>query len=89
MTLYEIISDIHAINEELKKFEQNYGVLSDTFYEWYCRGEEPEDDSWVLDFSMWAGLYEIKLEREQTYREMIQEQVLPHVMHKTVSLEFA
>ena len=89
MTLYEIISDIHAINEELKKFEQNYGVLSDIFYEWYCLGEEPEDDSWVLDFSMWAGLYEIKLEREQMYREMIQEQALPHVMHKTVSLEFA
>jgi hypothetical protein len=89
MTLYEIISDIHAINEDLKKFEQKYGVLSDTFYEWYCRGEEPEDDNWVLDFSMWAGLYEIKLEREQMYHELIQKQVLPLVMHKAASLEFA
>lgn len=89
MTFYEILSDIHAINEELEKYEQKYGVLSDAFYKWYCRGEEPEDDSWVLDFSMWAGLYEIKLEREKMYREIIQKEGLPHIMHEAASLEFA
>ena len=67
MTLQEIIADIHGINAELTGFEKKYGILSDVLYEWYCSGEEPEDDSWVLDFSLWAGLYEIKLERERMF----------------------
>ena len=67
MTLQEIIADIHGINAELTGFEKKYGLLSDVFYEWYCSGEEPEDDSWVLDLSLWAGLYEAKLERERMF----------------------
>ena len=68
MTLQEIIADIHGINTKLTDFEKKYGLLSDVFYEWYCSGEEPEDDSWVLDLSLWAGLYEAKLERERMFR---------------------
>ena len=73
MTLYEILTDIHALNEQLAKCEKKYGLLSSVFYQWYNEGHEPEDDAWVLDFSMWAGLYEMKLERERMYDELLQE----------------
>lgn len=55
MTLLEILSDLHAVNDALAEFELRYGVHSDTFFEWYQQGHEPEDDAWVLDFSEWAG----------------------------------
>ena len=72
MTLDEILQDIHAMEEDLLVFERKYGVRTETFYEAYQRGEEPEDDAWVLDWSEWAGTYEILLERQERYRQAIQ-----------------
>ena len=57
MTLAEILADIHVINAALVAFEREYGLLSDTFILWYQEGHEPEEQSWVLDFAEWAGLY--------------------------------
>jgi hypothetical protein len=34
-------------------------------------GEEPADDAWVLDWSDWAGAYEIWLRRRQQYQDLI------------------
>jgi hypothetical protein len=65
MTLDEIIQDIHACEADLLVYERKYGVLSETFYESYMSGEEPADDAWVLDWSDWAGTYEIWLRRRQ------------------------
>lgn len=72
MTLQDIIEDIHALTEDLEVYERKYGVLSETFYELYMSGEEPEDDSWVLDWSDWAGAYKILLRRQEQYRRTIQ-----------------
>lgn len=72
MTLQEIIADIHALNEDLETYERKYGVLSETFYESYTCGEEPEDESWVLDWADWAGAYKILLRRKDQYRRAIQ-----------------
>jgi len=72
MTLDEILQDIHAMEEDLLVFERKYGVRTETFYEAYQRGEEPEDDAWVLDWSEWAGTYKILLERQERYRQAIQ-----------------
>ena len=69
MTLDEILRDIHAMEEDLLTYERKYGVLSDTFYESYRNGEEPADDAWVLDWSDWAGAYEIWLRRRRQYQE--------------------
>ncbi len=69
MTLQEFISDIHALNEDLETYERKYGVLSETFYEAYTKGEEPEEESWVLD---WAGAYKILLRHQDQYRLAIQ-----------------
>jgi hypothetical protein len=72
MVLQDIIDDIHALKEDLESYERKYGVLSETFYESYINGEEPEDDGWVLDWSDWAGAYKIWLRRKEQYRNLIQ-----------------
>jgi hypothetical protein len=72
MTLQDIIADIHALQEDLEVYERKYGVLSETFYESYMNGEEADDDSWVLDWSDWAGAYKILLRRQEQYRRTIQ-----------------
>jgi cell division protein FtsB len=73
MTLKDIITDIHALTEDIEVYERKYGVLSETFYESFINGEEPEDDSWVLDWSDWAGAYKILLRRQEQYRRTIHE----------------
>jgi len=72
MKLHDILSDIHALEEELLEFERKYGVRSETFYAAYISGEEPEDDSWVLDFGEWASVYKTWLSRQSDYRNEIQ-----------------
>jgi hypothetical protein len=64
VTLDEIIQDIHALEEDLLRFERKYGVLTETFYQSYLQGEEPADDTWVLDWSEWAGSYKALQERQ-------------------------
>lgn len=71
MTLEEILEDIHAMEEDLLMFERKYGVLTETFYEAYARGEEPEDDTWVLDWGEWAGTYKILLHRRAKYQQVV------------------
>ena len=71
MTLSEILQDIHAIEEDMLMFERKYGVLSETFYESYVNGEEPDDDAWVLDWADWAGAYQIWIRRNSEYQQAI------------------
>jgi hypothetical protein len=71
MKIDEVVRDIHALESDLENYERKYGVLSETFYEAYSLGEEPAEDAWVLDWSDWAGAYEIWLHRREQYREMI------------------
>ena len=73
MTLYELLTDIHALEEELLSFERKFGIRSETFYAAYASGEEPEDDAWVLDFGEWASVYRTWLERQAEYRNAIQQ----------------
>ena len=72
MTVQDIIIDIHALNEDIEAYERKYGVLSETFYESYIAGEEPKDDSWILDWADWAGACKILLRRREQYRRTIQ-----------------
>ncbi len=71
MTLDDILQDIHVLEQDLQTYERKYGVLSETFYESYRQGEEPENDAWVLDWSAWAGTYEIWLRRRAQYQTAI------------------
>jgi len=70
-TLASILQDIHALAAELEFYERKYGVLSETFFEAYMSGEEPEDDAWVPDFAIWAGTYQTWLDRQREYRAAV------------------
>lgn len=72
MTIQEILTDIHALEHELIEFERLYGIRSDVWYGVYASGEEPSDDSWVMDFSEWASVYRLWLQRQAEYRTEIQ-----------------
>lgn len=92
MTLDDILQDIHALEQDMTMYERKYGVLSETFYESYTNGEEPEDDAWVMDWSAWAGTYEIWLRRQEQYRKSIQAlrtqtPALSHIIVRTARRE--
>lgn len=72
MTIREILADIHSLEEDLLSFERKYGVRSETFYAAYVSGEEPQDESWVLDFGEWASVYRTWLTRQAEYRNEVQ-----------------
>ncbi|HEY68507.1 MAG TPA: hypothetical protein G4N97_09585, partial [Thermoflexia bacterium] len=44
MTLQEIIADIHAMDRELQKYEDKYGLRSQYFYELYTSGKLRDED---------------------------------------------
>ena len=81
MNIRDIMADIHALEEELLDFERKFGVRSETFYAAYASGEEPEDESWVLDFGEWASVYQTWLTRQAEYRDEIQK-----MQHRSSSL---
>lgn len=92
MTLDEILHDIHALEQDLQTYERKYGVLSETFYESYMNGEEPDDDAWVMDWSGWAGAYEIWLRRREQYQAAIrslrdESPVLGNIIRRTARRE--
>lgn len=92
MVLSEIIEDIHALMHDVEVYERKYGILSDTFYEIYLSGEEPEDDAWVLDWADWAGAYKILLRRREQYQRTIetmrqQNTSLTQILQRTTSRE--
>ena len=72
MDIHDILTDIHALEEELLDFERKFGIRSETFYVAYMSGEEPENDQWVLDFGEWASVYRTWLSRQADYRNAIQ-----------------
>jgi hypothetical protein len=60
------------LTEDIEVYKRKYGTLSETFYELYTGGTEPYNDSWVLDWSDWAGAYKILLRWQEQYRSTIQ-----------------
>lgn len=71
MTLDDLLYDIHALEDEIRSYERKFGMLSEIFYEAYTDGEEPEDDAWVRDWTAWAGLYRLWLERRLQYKTTV------------------
>jgi len=71
MTLDDILRDIYALEDDMRAYERKYGVLSETFYDSYMRGEEPPDETWVRDWTAWASAYKVWLRRREQYRSTI------------------
>lgn len=76
MNIRDILTDIHALEEELLQFERTYGIRSETLYAAYVVGEEPDDEAWVLDFGEWATVYKMWLTRQAEYRNEVQLAIL-------------
>ncbi|MDQ1334900.1 MAG: hypothetical protein QG552_1850 [Thermodesulfobacteriota bacterium] len=81
MTLEDILGDMHALEDEMRAFERKYGVLSETFYQAYSRGEEPADEAWVRDWTAWGSAYKLLLRRRDQYQELI----LSQTKHCTIA----
>ena len=69
MELHDLLMDIHSLEEDLLFFERKYGVRSDLFYAAYVRGEEPEDERWLLDFGEWGSVCRSCLAVFDDYRD--------------------
>ena len=72
MTSSDILLDIHSLEEDILEFERKYGIRSEVFYTAYMNGEEPGDDTFVLDFGEWASVYRTWLKRQAEYRNQFQ-----------------
>ncbi|MBM4457993.1 MAG: hypothetical protein FJ011_09555 [Chloroflexi bacterium] len=77
--LQDLITELHILDRELARYEEKYGLLSETFLAWYQSGEEPDDPAWVQDFALWAGAYQLKLRRQEKYRRLVSESLARHV----------
>lgn len=69
ITLNDIIEDLQYVEPKILEYEKRYKLLSEYFYKLYQAGKLEEN--W--DFQNWAGLYEIKLDRENEYRKKLKE----------------
>jgi hypothetical protein len=74
ITLSDILDDLRAADQILRKFEQRYWVSSDVFYELYSQGRLDDGEN-LEDYSKWAGFYKIKQHREELLRRFSRERV--------------
>lgn len=70
-TITEIIDDLRAADEITRRFERVYWLSSSDFYDLYRQGLL-DDGEHLEDFTMWAGFYEIALERERALQQLSQ-----------------
>ncbi len=86
--LQQLIVELHTVDRQLAQFEEKYGVLSETFYDWFQSGEEPEDPDWVTDFALWAGAYQLRLRRQEKYRRLLRDRsdrsTTPKLMQQSI-----
>jgi hypothetical protein len=76
MTLAELIESSYALAEQIKQYEKKYGITSADFYQLFIQGKLDDGEyEQTEEYCEWAGLYEIKLKREQQFRELSQQAV--------------
>ena len=74
ITLSDILDDLRAADQILRKFEQRYWISSDVFYELYSQGRLDDGEN-LEDFSEWAGFYKIKQHREELLRQFSRQRI--------------
>lgn len=88
ITLSDILDDLRAADQALRRFEQRYWLSSDVFYELYSQGLL-DDGSHLEDFAEWAGHYKLKRKREAALEKLSRqrvEQLRRQVHDKTIEL---
>lgn len=74
ITIGEILDDLRAAEEVLRKFERRYWITSEQFYELYNQGVLDTGEH-TEDFSEWTGFYKLKMRREEAFRKFSQERL--------------
>lgn len=72
--LSDILGDLRAADQALRRFEQRYWLSSDVFYDLYSQGRLDGGEH-LEDFSEWAGFYKIKKHREELLRQFSIERI--------------
>jgi hypothetical protein len=74
IALGDILDDLRAADQILRKFEQRYWISSDVFYDLYSQGRLDDGEN-LEDYSEWAGFYKIKQHREKLLRRFSQQRI--------------
>ena len=88
IALSDILDDLRAAEQALRKFEQRYWVSSSDFYELYSQGRL-DDGQHREDFAQWAGFYKLKLKRDAALQQLSQrrlEQLRSEATGETIEL---
>ena len=74
VSLGDILDDLRAADQALRRLEQRYWLSSDVFFDLYQQGRLDDGEN-LEDFSEWAGFYKIKQHREELLRQFSLERV--------------
>ncbi|UCC63475.1 MAG: hypothetical protein JSV36_22585 [Anaerolineae bacterium] len=74
ITLGEILDDLRAADEALRRFESRYWLSSTHFFELYSQGLL-DNGEYLEDFSEWASYYKLKLKREAALEQISRQQL--------------
>lgn len=69
ITLSDLLDDLRAADQALRRFEQRYWLSSEVFYDLYAQGLL-DDGSHLEDYSEWAGHYKLKTKREAALKRL-------------------
>jgi hypothetical protein len=72
VTITEIIDDLRASEEMIHRFERRYWLSSADFYDLYQQGKLDDGEN-SEDFTLWAGYYLIKVDREASLQSLSRE----------------
>ncbi len=71
-TLHDLIVDIHALDTELRRYEEKYNLLSEDFYSFYTAGMLRDEIVEEIDeYGQWAGLYQMRLRRKTVSKQTL------------------
>ena len=74
VTITEILDDLRAADETIRRFERRYWLSSADFFDLYSQGML-DDGEHTEEFAVWAAFYEIKLDREQALQKLSRERL--------------
>ena len=74
VSLGDILDDLRAADQALRRLEQRYWLSSDVFFDLYEQGRLDDGEN-LEDFAEWAGFYKIKQHREELLRRFSRERV--------------
>lgn len=72
VTITEIIDDLRAAEEMVRRFERLYWLSSADFYDLYAQGLLDDGEN-SEDFAVWAGFHLIKVDREAALQALSHE----------------